>query len=69
MITKIHKMILWYHENCKPIFKKYIDKCFQLKKAAKKGTASYEIAKLAMNAVYGKTLQRPIDSSEEFVES
>lgn len=66
-IKTVYKAMLWKHENCDYIFKNYVNKCFVMKKNAAKGTASYEIAKLFMNAIYGKMCQRPIDRDEVFI--
>ena len=48
----------WEHKDF--IFRDYINELFQDKKNAKKGTPQYELAKLFMNSLYGKLLQRPI---------
>ena len=54
----------WYWEETAPIFKEYIDELFtekeQLAKEGKKGSAEYLLAKLWMNGLYGKMIQRPI---------
>lgn len=57
-ITKIYKCMAW--KKSVNLFKKYITKCFDLKKKAEKGTAQYTVAKLMMNGLYGKMIQKPI---------
>ena len=42
------------------IFKDYIEDLFKKKQSSEKGTAAYELAKLFMNSLYGKMIQRPI---------
>ena len=42
-----------------PIFKDYIQEMYKTKNSAEKGTAEYMLAKLMMNSLYGKTIQRP----------
>lgn len=51
-----------YWNKSKKIFNDYIQKCFKLKADAEKAGNAVErsIAKLLMNALYGKTLQAPI---------
>ncbi|MFN9115934.1 MAG: DNA polymerase, partial [Bacteroidota bacterium] len=41
------------------VFKSYIEELYQRKDKAKKGTPAYLLAKLFMNALYGKTIQKP----------
>lgn len=56
----------YYWEEVKYIFKDYIEKLFKKKeakaKAGRKGIAVYMLAKLWMNGLYGKNIQRPIYS-------
>lgn len=47
-------------EKSDPIFKPYIKDLFQMKSDSVKGSARYILAKLAMNGLYGKLIQRPI---------
>ena len=63
----------YFWENQAFIFKEYMDEFFQMKANAKKGTPAYSTAKLYLNGLYGKMLQRPnhtkdviIKSAEEF---
>jgi len=42
------------------VFGNYIDFLYQFKKTSWKGSAEYTLAKLMMNGLYGKTIQRPI---------
>jgi hypothetical protein len=51
------------------IFRDYIDELFADKAKAEKGTASYTLAKLFMNALYGKMIQRPIYTKSEIISS
>lgn len=59
--------MLWKPENCGPIFKEYIDRCFDYKKASVKGTPLYEVSKLMMNGLYGKMLSKIIETIREIV--
>ena len=50
----------YYWEETEYVFDSYINFLYQFKKDSKKGTAQYTLAKLMMNGLYGKTIQRPI---------
>lgn len=50
-----------------PIFRSYVDECFAVKKAAEKGSVTYQAAKLYMNALSGKMGQRPISDEWTYV--
>jgi hypothetical protein len=50
----------YYWEESECVFDSYINFLYQFKKDSKKGTAQYTLAKLMMNGLYGKTIQRPI---------
>ncbi len=50
----------YYWEKTAKLFHSYIKFLYDFKKKAKKGTAQYTLAKLMMNGLYGKTIQRPI---------
>lgn len=52
-------IIGYYWKKQRPIFQTYIDDLFKIKKAAKKGSAAYLVAKNMMVSVYGKTGQKP----------
>jgi hypothetical protein len=63
----------YYWEQSGYIFKDYIDEFYKMKQNSKKGTPAYNLAKLYLNGLYGKMLQRPnhskdciIKSAEEF---
>ena len=49
------------------MFESYIEYLYQFKKDAKKGTAQYTLAKLMMNGLYGKTIQKPILDENKIV--
>jgi len=49
-----------YWEESAPIFKSYIEKFYQKKQNSVKDTAPYTTAKLYLNGLYGKMIQRPI---------
>jgi hypothetical protein len=57
----------YYWEKSEPVFKEYIEELYEDKKNAKKGTAQYGLAKLLMNSLYGKTIQRPIYNVSSWV--
>jgi hypothetical protein len=50
----------WYWVETSYIFRDYINELFAVKAKAEKNTAPYTLAKLFMNALYGKMIQRPI---------
>ena len=50
----------YYWEQTELVFDGYIKYLYDFKKKATKGTAQYTLAKLMMNGLYGKTIQRPI---------
>ena len=50
----------YYWEKTENVFDNYINYLYDFKKNAKKGSAQYTLAKLMMNGLYGKTIQRPI---------
>lgn len=47
-----------YWETSEYIFRDYIDEFYNIKKNSKKGSPQYGNAKLMLNSIYGKTLQR-----------
>jgi len=49
-----------YWEESAPIFEDYMTHYYKKKQAEKKGTPAYETAKLNLNGLYGKMMQRPI---------
>lgn len=63
----------YYWEKVEYIFKDYIEKLFKKKeaeaKAGRKGSAAYMLAKLWMNGLYGKNIQRPIYSKSTIVKN
>ena len=50
----------YYWNKTDMVFDDYIQYLYNFKKKATKGTAQYTLAKLMMNGLYGKTIQRPI---------
>lgn len=59
-IEDIKKPIGFYWLRTKKIYKTYIEELFKKKKAAKRGSPERALAKLFMNGLYGKMIQRPI---------
>jgi len=57
-ITKIHRFMGF--KKVAYCFKDYIDQIFQMKQKAEKDTPKYHLAKLLLNSLYGKTLQKPV---------
>jgi hypothetical protein len=51
------------------IFKDYIENMFKQKQNSKKGTVKYSLAKLFMNSLYGKMIQRPIYTVTKIITS
>jgi hypothetical protein len=50
----------YYWEKTENVFDSYINYLYQFKKKATKCSAQYKLAKLMMNGLYGKTIQRPL---------
>jgi hypothetical protein len=50
----------YYWNKTEMVFDDYIQFLYDFKKHATKGSARYTLAKLMMNGLYGKTIQRPI---------
>jgi hypothetical protein len=59
-IDKIHRFMGFNNDNKCNIFKDYINQIFQMKKNSIKETPQYCVAKLLMNSLYGKMLQKPV---------
>ena len=49
-----------YWEESTPIYEDYMTHYYKKKQAEKKGTPAYETAKLNLNGLYGKMMQRPV---------
>lgn len=60
MSLDIKRVIGFYWEKSKKIYKTYIEELFEKKKMAKRGSPERALAKLFMNGLYGKMIQRPI---------
>jgi hypothetical protein len=58
VITDVYQAYVWDSEEW--IFRQYVHELGEKKKQAKKGTSKYAIAKLMLNALYGKTIMRPV---------
>jgi hypothetical protein len=56
-ITRVHAVMRWSKVGY--LFKEYIERMFELKSKASKGTAEYNVAKGAMCSLFGKALQTP----------
>lgn len=56
-----------YWEKSARVFQSYIEDFYKMKAAAAKGTAAYVTAKLYMNGLYGKMIQRPIIAKDSIV--
>ncbi len=65
----IDNIIGFYWKKTKPIFRSYIKDLFEDKKKAEKGTPQYALAKLFMNGLYGKCIQKPIDNQTAWCKS
>ena len=50
----------WYWNKTEEVFDSYIEYLYQFKKNANEGTAQYTLAKLMMNGLHGKTIQKSI---------
>ena len=59
----------YYWEESTFIFKEFIGQMFKAKASVEKGTPHYILAKLFMNALYGKMIQRPIPEKSKFIEN
>ena len=56
-----------YWETSARVFESYVDEFYKMKAAAPKGTPEYTTAKLYMNGLYGKMIQRPILAKDSIV--
>ena len=65
--VEIHRGIVWPGKT--KVFSKYINELFAIKKASKKGTIENAEAKMGMNSLYGKTIQRPVYEETTIVSS
>jgi len=54
-------------EETVPLFKDHIDKWYEIKRRAKKGTSQFLISKIFMNSLYGKFAQRQDVESVQFI--
>ena len=59
----------YYWEESSYIFKDYIEEFYQMKQNATKGTPAYNTAKLYLNGLYGKMLQKPNHSKDCIVKT
>jgi len=59
----------YYWEESSYIFKDYIEEFYQMKQNATKGTPAYNTAKLYLNGLYGKMLQKPNHSKDAIVKT
>ena len=59
----------YYWEKTAYIFKEYIEEFYKMKQNAKKGTPAYNLAKLYLNGLYGKMLQRPNHSKDIIIKT
>jgi hypothetical protein len=59
----------YFWEQSGYIFKDYIEEFYQMKQNAIKGTPAYNTAKLYLNGLYGKMLQRPNHSKDCIVKT
>ena len=59
----------YYWEKTGYIFKEFIEDLFIQKQNSEKGTVQYSLAKLFMNALYGKMIQRPINDKTQIISS
>ena len=57
----------YYWKNSRKVFKSYIDHFYKNKQNAKKGTAMYTTAKLMLNSLYGKMLQKQINVKRKVI--
>ena len=59
----------YYWSSREFIFRNYVNEMWEDKVNSPKGTLAYELAKLFLNALYGKQIQRPIHTVEQFVQN
>ena len=59
----------YYWTETSAVLKGYIEAEFKNKEASEKGTPKYLLAKLMMNSLYGKTLQRPVHIETRLVKT
>jgi hypothetical protein len=56
-----------YWEKSAFVFEAYVDEFYKMKANAPKGTPEYTTAKLYMNGLYGKMIQRPITAKDSII--
>lgn len=66
-LRAVRRLVAWDAAGCGSPFADYVTRCFELKRAAKKGTPAYATAKLMMNSLYGKLIQKPRNSDAALV--
>jgi hypothetical protein len=66
---KINIIQGYYWSEKKQVFKKYIEHMFKKKENAVKGSNTYNMYKVGMNAIYGKTMQRDIFKKSKIVDN
>lgn len=59
----------YYWQFSEYVFKEYIEEFYKMKSNATKGTPAYTLAKLYLNGLYGKMLQRPITEKDIIVKT
>tara|TARA_R110000851_G_scaffold136632_1_gene272256 strand:+ start:43 stop:3264 length:3222 start_codon:yes stop_codon:yes gene_type:complete len=63
----------WFWRDTAPVFKEYIKELYKKKgdeaAAGRKGSVAYTLAKLWMNGLYGKNIQRPIYTNTILIET
>ena len=59
----------YYWQESTYVFKEFIDEMFKAKASVEKGSPQYILAKLFMNALYGKMIQRPIAEKSKFIDT
>ena len=63
--VQVHNGYYWQQKG--RVFKDYVDYFYDAKRNAAKGSAAYTSAKINLNALYGKQLQRKIDDTEHII--
>ena len=57
----------WYWNDSDNVFKEYILEKYKDKQESKKDSVEYTLAKLFLNALYGKQIQKPVETKTKII--
>lgn len=59
-VERIYRV--WLFAELRPLFRSFIDRAYEMKRAARSGSAQYSAAKIVLNSGYGKHAQRAFET-------